>query len=199
MGMEQLSVMLYDAPEAIKRFNAKYHAVIMRTMERAFRDLKGEIVCGQAGEDFAYKTAPLLSPAMYREFIMPHQQEAVDYCKSRGVDLFWFDSDGNIRALLPDLLKAGINIFYPMECAAGMDPLAIRREFGRDVRMIGGIDKIELAKGKPAILQEMRRKIPPLLKEGGYVPMIDHSVGSDISLENYSYYMETLKEMYGVK
>jgi uroporphyrinogen decarboxylase len=199
MGMEQLSVMLYDAPEAIKRFNAKYHAIIMRTMEIAFRDLKGEIICGSSSEDFAYKTAPLLSPAMYREFIMPHHLEAVDYCKSHGVDLFWCDSDGNIRALLPDLLKAGINIFYPMECAAGMDPIAIRREFGRNARMIGGIDKIEIAKGKAAILSEMRKKIPPLIKEGGYIPMIDHSVGTDISLENYSYYMETLKEMYGVK
>ena len=65
--------------------------------------------------------------------------------------------------------------------------------------MIGGIDKIEMAKGKAAILDEMRKKIPTLIKEGGYIPGIDHSIGSDISLENAVFYMETLKEMYGVK
>ncbi|MDD5704810.1 MAG: uroporphyrinogen decarboxylase family protein [Kiritimatiellae bacterium] len=196
MGVERLSVMLYDAPEAIQRFNDRYHAVIMRTMEVAFQDLKGEVICGSASEDFAYKTAPLLSPAMYRKFVMPYQREATDYCKSHGVDLFWFDSDGNIRSLLPDLLEAGINIFYPMECAAGMDPVTIRQEFCRAARMIGGIDKREIARGKEAIRREMRRKIPTLIEEGGYIPMIDHSVGSDISLANYRCYVDTLKELY---
>lgn len=197
MGVERMSTMLYDAPETIQRYNARYHDLIMRVLERAFRDLKGEIICGSGGEDFAYKTAPLLSPDMYREFIMPHHRATVDYCKSQGVDLFWFDSDGNYLSLMPDLLKAGINIFWPMECAAGMDPLTVRRRFGRAARMIGGIDKMEVAKGKEAIRREMSRKIPPLIEEGGYIPAIDHSVGADISLENYRCYVETLKEMYG--
>ena len=136
---------------------------------------------------------------MYRQFVMPYQQAATDYCHSQGVDLVWFDSDGNFLSLAPDLLAAGVNIFFPLECAAGMDPLAVRRQFGRAARMIGGIDKIEIAKGKEAIRRELERKIPPLLKDGGYIPMIDHSVAADTSFENYSYFMKTLKELYGLK
>jgi hypothetical protein len=194
MGMERLSLMYYDAPEVIKRYSDTYFNIIMRTLERAFADLPGEIIYVGFNEDFAYRNAPLLSPAMFREFIMPYYQEVTAFARSRGVDLFWLDSDGNIRALLPDLLAAGINIFYPMECAAGMDPLAIRRDFGRAVRMIGGIDKRALAAGKDAIVKEVRTKVPPLIAEGGYIPRVDHSVGTDISLENYLFYFKQLRE-----
>ena len=65
--------------------------------------------------------------------------------------------------------------------------------------MVGGIDKREVAKGKEAIKQEVMKKVPKLIEEGGYIPKIDHSVCSDISLENYSYFTNLLKEVYGMK
>ena len=42
------------------------------------------------------------------------------------------------------------------------------------------------------------KKVPQLIEEGGYIPYIDHSVSSDISLENFRYYIEQLKSIYGV-
>ena len=64
--------------------------------------------------------------------------------------------------------------------------------------MVGGIDKRTLAKGKEAIKEEVMRKIK-VIEEGGYIPRIDHSVSSDISLKNYSYYIKLMKEIYGEK
>ncbi|HEY3396117.1 MAG TPA: uroporphyrinogen decarboxylase family protein [Armatimonadota bacterium] len=199
MSVELLSTMLYDAPESIKRYNDAYFELIMRILERVFADLPGEVLYVSFGEDFAYKTAPLLSPAMYRKFIMPYHQAVVDLARSHGVDIFFFDSDGNLNLMLPHLLEAGINLFYPIECAADMDPLALRATYGRDLRMIGGIDKRALAAGKPAIRAELERKVPPLIAEGGYLPRVDHSVGTDISLENFRYYMQVLLELFGME
>ena len=45
---------------------------------------------------------------------------------------------------------------------------------------------------------ELERKVPPLIAEGGYLPRIDHSVGADISLEHFRYYMQVLQELYGM-
>jgi uroporphyrinogen decarboxylase len=197
MGVELLSTMLYDAPESLQRYNDAYFEIIMRILERVFADLPGEVLYLWFGEDFAYKTAPLLSPAMYRKFIMPYHQAIVELARSHGVDIFFFDSDGNINLMLPHLLEAGINLFYPVECAAGLDPLTLRATYGRDLRMIGGIDKRALATSKPAIRAELERKVPPLIADGGYIPRVDHSVGTDISLEHFRYYMEVLLEIYG--
>ncbi|MCG2659062.1 MAG: hypothetical protein L6437_02300 [Kiritimatiellae bacterium] len=198
MGMEALSLMYYDAPYAIRRYSDVYHELIMRILEKIFADLKGEVIMIQFGEDFAYKTAPLLSPALYREFIMPYHRAVVDLARSHGVDLFFFDSDGNINEMLPHMLEAGINLIYPVECAADMDPLALRRTYGRQLRMLGGIDKMAVARGPAAIEAELQRKVPPLLREGGFMPRIDHSVGTDISLPNFVYYFRRLKELCGM-
>jgi uroporphyrinogen decarboxylase len=61
--------------------------------------------------------------------------------------------------------------------------------------MMGGVDKRAVAAGKEAIKKEMDRLFP-LMCEGGYIPKIDHSISSDISWDNFRYYMETLLDMH---
>lgn len=195
MGLEKLCLMFYDSADVIKRFLDAYHSVVMAVLETAFGEIQIDFI--QFAEDFAYKTGSLLSPEMYREFILPKHKMVTDFAYQREVDIFYFDSDGNINEMLPHLLKGGINLIFPIECAAGMDPLALRQKYGKSLRMIGGIDKIEIAKGKEAIKRELYKKVPSLIKEGGYIPCIDHSVSSDISLENFVYYVDLLKEIYG--
>jgi uroporphyrinogen decarboxylase len=57
--------------------------------------------------------------------------------------------------------------------------------------MFGGVDKRPLAKGFKEIDAELRR-VAPVIQEGGYVPMLDHSAPPDIPYENYRYFMEQL-------
>jgi uroporphyrinogen decarboxylase len=127
---------------------------------------------------------------------MPYHRAVTELAREHGVDIFFFDSDGNLNLMLPHLLEAGINLFYPIECAADMDPLVLRATYGRQLRMIGGIDKRALAAGKAAIRAELERKLPPLLADGGYLPRVDHSIGTDISLENFRYYVKLLWELF---
>jgi uroporphyrinogen decarboxylase len=78
-----------------------------------------------------------------------------------------------------------------MNPAAGMDPVRLRREFGREVRLIGGFDKRIVAQGPSAIVAEFTR-LRPTIEEGGFMPAIDHSVSSDISWDNYRHYLDAL-------
>jgi uroporphyrinogen decarboxylase len=106
------------------------------------------------------------------------------------VKVIELDSDGNTEALLPMLIEAGFNCHWPLESAANMDPVKIRKKYGTSLALMGGIDKRELAKGKKAIEEELRRKVLPMLETGGYIPTVDHTIPPDVSLENALYYFE---------
>jgi len=60
------------------------------------------------------------------------------------------------------------------------------------------IDKWALLKGKNAIRQEIMSKVPFLLESGGYFPSVDHFVPPDVTLENYRYFINTLREVAGL-
>jgi uroporphyrinogen decarboxylase len=141
-------------------------------------------------EDFSFKTGPLISPAIFREFLFPRYRRCNDALLAAGVDVIFLDTDGNPTVLLPLLLEAGVNGTYPMEAAAGMDPLALRREFGRDLLLWGGVDKRTLTRGEAEIRKELLRKLPPLLDDGGYIPQLDHLAPPDIPYRNWLYYLE---------
>jgi hypothetical protein len=102
----------------------------------------------------------------------------------------------NARLLLPSILKWGFNCLWACEVnVEAMDYRQIRREFGRDLRLIGGIDLDSLRHGKEAIRREVEEKVPPLVADGGYVPLADGRVRADVSLENYLYYRALLEKV----
>jgi hypothetical protein len=76
-----------------------------------------------------------------------------------------------------------------------MDYRDLRREFGRDLRLIGGIDLDVLRLSKEAIKKEVYEKVPPLLADGGFVPLADGRVRKDVPWENYVYYRQLFKEV----
>ena len=101
------------------------------------------------------------------------------------------DSDGDVSELIPLWLEAGIDTVWPFEVAAGMDVLALRRKYGRDLNMLGGIDKRAVAVGGDVMRAEVDR-VMPVVESGGYIPELDHSAPPDISWHNMCEYMEYL-------
>jgi uroporphyrinogen decarboxylase len=165
----------------------------LSVMSRVLDALDVPIDHAQWWEDMAYNAGPLISPKHVRHLMLPGYRRVNDYLRKRGVDVISVDSDGKIDALIPIWLDSGINCMFPNEVAAGNDVFAMRAKYGRDLLLIGGIDKRALAEGKPAIRQELERRLP-LVTQGGYIPEIDHSVPHDISFEDYQYYHRTLQE-----
>ena len=86
-----------------------------------------------------------------------------------------------------------MNFLYPFEVQAGMDVRAVRRQYGPDLRLWGGVNKRALVQGPAAIDAELQR-VKPLIDEGGYIPHTDHTCPPDISFANYCYYLERLRE-----
>lgn len=189
-GVEGASYLLYDSPDLVAELFERYRTVTLECLKRVTALLPVDVV--GFGEDIAYKNGPLLAPEMFRRLIVPHYRAAMDFARARGIDLTWYDSDGDVRPLIPDYLALGIECLAPCEVAAGMDPVALRQTFGRSLKMIGGFDKRIVALGKPAIDAEFRR-LKPVIDEGGFLPAIDHSVSADISWDAYRYFIDACR------
>jgi uroporphyrinogen decarboxylase len=191
VGVERLCMLFYDDPAFVEEMmdaDAEFLiAILSQMLAETDIDVFG------FWEDMAYRAAPLISPALARKYMLPRYRKVIEFGRSRGVHFFGLDSDGNIDPLIPVWMEAGIDILYPFEVQAGMDVLAVRKKYGRDLRIWGGVDKRALVGGEVTIDQELAR-IAPLIRDGGYIPMLDHSATPDTPYKNYCYFLEQLKE-----
>lgn len=194
LGMENLSYAFYDYPDMIHDMTAHWAELCARQIER----LPADIVIDQVmwWEDMACKNGPLVSPAIFREFIQPGYRRVMRTARQRGCALGIVDSDGNPHDLVPLWLAEGVNIMFPLEVAAGVDPYAWRKEFGMELRLKGGVAKRPLVEGRAAIDRELER-LRPLLEQGGYIPHLDHLVPPDIPYDHYQYYLEKKRKLIG--
>ncbi len=191
VGVERLCTLFYDDPPLVEEMMDAVADFIIAMMGGILEHT--EVDCYGFWEDMAYRTGPLVGPELYRRFALPRYRRVVDFVRSRGVPHVCLDSDGQVGSLIPIWLEAGIDTLYPFEVQAGMDVLAVRRRYGRDLRIWFGIDKRALARGPAAIDAELDR-VRPLVEDGGYVPGLDHSMPPDVPYANYLYYMRKLRE-----
>ena len=194
VGVETLCTLFYDDPAFVEEMMDADAEFIIAMMGQILDVI--EIDAFGFWEDMAYNHAPLISPDMARRYMLPRYKRVADFVRSRGVPYIGLDSDGQIDPLIPVWLDAGLNFLYPFEVQAGMDVLEVRRKYGPELRLWGGVDKRALAQGRAAIDAELGR-VKPLIDEGGYIPHTDHSCPPDISFDNYCYYLQRLAEVCG--
>jgi uroporphyrinogen decarboxylase len=191
MGVENWCMAFYDQPQLVRR-------IISDRLQFA-KDLFARILSTgvldfvQIWEDMSYKTASLISPQFVREFMFPAYEELVAYLREGGVKIIMVDTDGQVEDLLPIFLEAGMDGTHPCEVAAGSDPVLLRRKYPQ-CALMGGLDKRAIANGRDGVDSELRR-IQPLLKEGAYIPLLDHFVPPDVSYQIYLYYVERRREL----
>ena len=100
--------------------------------------------------------------------------------------------------MIPLLLDYGLNTLWACESESKkMDYKNLRREFGNDLKLIGGIDLDCLRFDKKGIKNEVEANVPVLLESGGYIPIADGRIRDNISFDNYIYYRRILGEVAG--
>ena len=196
-GMENLLYMFYDDPNLVEDMMDHMLYFMMGIAQRVLRDVR--VDCIRFWEDMAYKIGPLISPDMFKKYMVPRYKKVTEFLHSHGIDVIHVDSDGNINELIPLWLECGINFHWPLEVAAGMDAVALRKKYGKELIMSGNIDKRVFLKGKDAIREEVMSKVPFLLETGGYLPSLDHAIPPDVPLEGFRYYTNLLREIGGME
>jgi len=144
-------------------------------------------------DDLGFRDNQFFSVDTYREILKPVHQRAVDWAHAKGAQAH-LHSCGNITPFIPEFLDIGLDALNPLEVKAGMDPIDLKRTYGDDLVLHGGINAM-LWDDVDAITAEMRRVVPILRENGGYVFSSDHSVPSSVSLDNFRHIVELAKEL----
>ncbi len=187
-------VLLMDQPEVVRKRMQIQGEFAARLADRILNEVDIDAVI--FSEPIGGNDRPLISPKMYEEFVLKNYEPLLEVLRRREVNTICLQTYANARILIPSILRWGFNCLWACEVNIDtMDYRSLRREFGRDLRLIGGIDLDALRKDKAAIRQEIEEKVPPLIAEGGYIPLADGRVRADVPFENYVYYRKLLEKV----
>ncbi|HUT32331.1 MAG TPA: uroporphyrinogen decarboxylase family protein [Planctomycetota bacterium] len=186
--------LLHDDPRLVHDILNLYGDFGARLAERILREV--DVDCAIFSEPIGGNDGPLLSPETYGRFVLASYRPILDAARKGGVETLVYVTYANARALIPSVVRAGFDCLWACEVnVEAMDYLSLRRQFGRDLRLIGGIDLDTLLQDKSAIRREMQRVLPPLLAQGGYVPLADGRVRANVPFEHYRAYRRLLEEL----
>ena len=144
-------------------------------------------------DDMAYKNGMLISKKMWRNYLRPYQKRIVDWAHAHDIPAH-LHCCGNISSLIPELIEMGIDALDPLEIKAGMNPIQIKREYGKDLVLRGGFDIQNWS--DPALYErDIRTILPVLMQDGGYIFSSDHSIADSVSLQNFQRILELVKEV----
>ncbi len=196
LTVEGLAYGIYDYPEMIEDMIENQCVLIENFLDAILPHFKFDYAAGW--EDICFKNGPLVSVEFYREKIAPRYKRINAKLKKYGIDIWYIDCDGDVRPILPIFLDCGINSLFPFEVLCCCHPGELLKEYGKDLRIMGGFDKTQMAKGPKAIDAYMK-SITPWVERGGYIPFCDHRCPPDVSWENYVYYLDLKEKSFGMR
>lgn len=190
-GIEEHLMAFYEEPELMHDMNQFLLDVYLKYLDKVFDCVQPDDL--YISEDLSGANGPMISPAMFDEFVGKYYRQLIPFLKKKGVRTVLVDTDGDFRLLIPNFLAAGVEGFIPLDVNAGMDIVALREEYP-NLKMVGGFNKLCIAAGPEAIDREFERLLS-VIRQGGYIPGCDHQVAPSTSYENYQYYIRKLKEV----
>jgi len=190
----ELMKLIHNDPGFVREMMKMQAEFAASLTERILQEV--EIDAAIFSEPIGANHGPLISPRMFVDFVLSSYRPLLDVLSRHHVNIIILRTYANARLLVPVLMENGFDCLWACEVnTASMDYRSLRKEFGPRLRLIGGIDLDVLREGREAIQREVEEKVPPLLAQGGYVPLADGRVRKDIPLENYIYYRQLLERV----
>jgi Uroporphyrinogen decarboxylase (URO-D) len=192
--LHDLIVLMHDDPGFVREMMRINGEFVARLADRLLQDV--HIDAAVFSEPIGDNHGTLISPKMYKDLVLSSYRPILEVLRRHSVDIPILRTYANARQLIPVLLEHGLDCLWACETnAEAMDYRSLRQEFGNGLRLIGGIDLDVLRQGQEAIRREVEEKVPPLLEQGGYVPLADGRVRADIPFDNYLYYRQLLEKV----
>ncbi len=161
LGMPQAYLALRserDACRAVLERIADYHVGIARGY------LAAGVEAGFLPDDYAGQDGPMLSPALWRDMILPGVARVIAVYRAAGAPVI-FHTCGRSEAFIPDLVEAGVTAFNLQSEAC--DLAALKQRFGRRIAFYGGVASHIMLAGTPEDVQQAARAAIAALCDGG--------------------------------
>lgn len=200
VGMENLLVMMALKPEVAGALFDKLLELKLAYWQTALAELGDLVDVVTYADDYGSQASQLISPRMFRQQLKPRVQQVLEIqARLAPHAKRFFHSDGNVRPLIPDLIEMGVQILNPIHIrATGMEPAALKRDFGQDLAFWGGGVDTQgvLPTGTPEqVKEDVRRNVAALAAGGGYVFNTIHNIQADVPPENILAMVEALREV----
>jgi hypothetical protein len=196
LTFEGLAYALYDYPEMVEDMVETACVMVEFSLDQILPHFQFDFAAGW--EDICFKAGPIVSPRFFKRVIMPRYKRIHNKLKEHHIDIWWVDCDGDVRPILPYMMEGGVNCLFPYEVNSCAHPAELLDEYGNDLRIMGGFDKIEMGKGRDAIKAYMETLVP-LVNRGGYIPFCDHRCPPNVDPDDYLYYLDLKEQMFGMK
>jgi hypothetical protein len=196
LTFEGLAYAIYDFPAMVEDMVETACQLVEHSLDQLLPHFQFDYAAGW--EDIAYKSGPIVSPKWFHRVITPRYKRISDRLNAHGVDIWWIDCDGDVRPILPHMMEGGVNCLFPYEVNSCTHPGDLLQEYGKDLRIMGGFDKIEMGKGREAIRRYMDTLVP-LVERGGYIPFCDHRCPPNVHPDDYLFYLELKEQYFGMK
>lgn len=177
------AVALYDDPKEM-------HSEAKRRCNGAKERIKRMCDCGVDvigfSNDYAFNSGPFISPAHFREFIMPYLQEQIQFARGLGM-LTYIHTDGNVMDILADIAQTGPHALQSIDPTGGLDLATVKAYLTPyKIAVIGNINCDILERGSPeAIAAETRRALKEGKPDGGFVLSSANCIYPEIPLSHY--------------
>jgi len=182
VGTERVLMALADDPDWCRDMFDTALTLNLALLDMAW-DRGYRFDCFQFPDDLGYRNGLFFSLKMYREIVKPFHKRAFEWAHAKGAKTM-LHSCGNIWEVIPDLIEIGLDGLNPLETKATMDLVRMKREYGKDLVLQGGIDVRKMSQPE-AIEEEIRTKVTAAKVGGGYIYHSDHSVPDSVSFADY--------------
>lgn len=185
------------------KLNASFaHALLDSLEEIIHRNIEAMAVFELDGfflsDDYGLERGLMMSPETWREFLKPRLRRIFEHCHRVGKKTF-LHSCGDVEKIIPDLIEVGLDVLHPIQPEA-MDVRKIKREFGKELCLYGGISTQGwLLRLKPDELKSrIRALVEQLSVDGGYILAPGITLQDDVPGENLIAFLEVARELGGI-
>ena len=196
LTFEGLAYACCDYPEMVEDMVETCCALVEDFLDQVLPHFDFDFASGW--EDICFKNGPIVSVDFFKNVVMPRYKRISKKLRTAGIDLWYTDCDGDVRPILPYLLEGSINCLFPFEVNGCSHPAELLDEYGKELRIMGGVDKLQLKHGREAIKAYLET-LAPLVERGGYITFCDHRSPTDENPDDYLYYLDLKEELFVMK
>ena len=197
IGMEELYVKMYTAPEVIEATMRHIMDYYVTVSQRIFDEAGDLIDVFFIGNDLGGQQGPLLGPQLFVRYILPHLKRLIDLGHSYGLKV-QLHCCGGFAPLIPTMIDAGLDGLHAVQPSClGMDLETLKKDFGGRILFNGGIDShhVLIEGTTESVRRDTRKVLDIMMRGGGYVGGASHdTILEETPVENVLAMFDTIRE-----
>lgn len=185
-GQEQAMIDLLLYPEIVDYCLDQLFEIAYQNTLRIYEAIPNQVMISYVAEDMGAQDGLMFSKDLINQFLIPRMKRMINLVHSAGAYVF-HHNDGAIRDIIPDMIKAGIDVLNPIQWPCkGMEREGLKADFGNQLIFHGAVDNQQVLPfgSVQDVIKEVQDDIRILGAGGGYILAPCHNIQAVSPPEN---------------